>query len=135
MKIKSGYFMGSIILFCTFVLWSFPFIIISTILNTLLASVIKSVGILHTTSLIIDTLSSMGIAYFSIKTFLKKRETPNNKKLIISVFIILCILNLGLIILVGNTPALVMFEQTIQIVLVYFVVLYSIKKNSIVEKK
>ena len=116
-------------LIVSLILYAIPFGIASAVLSMVAASAVKDVGVLGIVVLVINLLASIGTAYFSIKNFLKNKSTPNNKKLVNYTFVVILLLDLVLTVSTGKLPLLAVAEQVVQTIVVYLVVLYSIKKN------
>lgn len=131
MKKQDGYFRGVVMLMVYLILYAIPFSIVSVGLSFFVTPMIKNVGVLEIVISFINLLAALCIAYFGVKSFVKNRETPNNKKMIISTFLVLFVLELLSIFTGKEFSASVILGQIVQMVLVYFIVLYSVKKNSI----
>lgn len=134
MKKQSSYFVGVCMLIVSLVIYAIPFGIASAILSMVILSIaatseIKDVGVLGIVILVINHLASIGTAYFGIKNFLKNKSTPNNKKLVNYTLVVILLLDLVITLIMGKHTLLAVSVQFVQTIVVYLVVLYSIKKN------
>lgn len=131
MKKQNGYIFGTFILVLNIAAYALLFGILSASIIFFNTFFVKDIGIYNNLVLMISLLASVCIAYFSVKSFVKRCSVPDHKKIIICVFGSLLVLDFGInFFYKKDFSSFSIYLSLVQYVLVGLVVLGPIKINS-----
>lgn len=131
MKKQTGYFLGGLIFILDLVIYAIPFSIASVVIGLVTAGIIKNISFLAVVEFVLSLLVTVGMFYFAVKRFTRTHSVPSYTKLVTSILFILFIIDFGISSVYTNDFSIkTICLNILEIVVVYFVAMYSIKKNT-----